>query len=94
MRVAGLDAPGDDGADHGDDRADRQIDALGADHHGHAKRDQRRRACRDTATSMTLTEQAALRRCGSLKKSGETMSVDDQDRSPAPSAARWLDARR
>ena len=39
----GMNPPGDHRADDGDDRADRKIDALGADHHRHAERDDRGR---------------------------------------------------
>ena len=41
--VAFVHAPGNGGTDHGDDRADGQVNALGADHDGHAERQHRRR---------------------------------------------------
>ena len=43
MRIAGVNPPGDHRAEDRDDRADREIDPLGADHDRHAERDDRRR---------------------------------------------------
>ena len=42
MRVARMNAPDDDRADNRDHRADREVDPLRADDHGHPERDDRR----------------------------------------------------
>ena len=46
MRIAGMNTPGDRGADHRNHRTDRKIDALRPDDHRHAEREQRRRTAR------------------------------------------------
>ncbi len=77
VRVAGVNAPGDDRADDGDDRADREVDALGADDSGHAERHQRRRHGAVQNVDQ-VAEQPALDDAN-LEEAGRNDSVDDQD---------------
>ena len=77
MRIAGVDAPGDDGAADGDDRADREIDALGADHDRHAERDERGRHGAIENVDQ-IAEQPALDDAD-LKKPGRDDAVDGED---------------
>ena len=77
MRIAGVDPPGDHRAAHGNHRADRKIDALGADHHRHAEGDH---GGRHGAIKMSI--RLPNRRPSTMrmvKKPGDTKAVDDQD---------------
>ena len=77
MRIAGVNPPGDDRADDGDDRADREIDALGADDHRHAKRDQRGRNGAVENVDQ-VAEQPALDDAD-LEEARRDDSIDDED---------------
>ena len=85
VRIAGVNAPGDGGADHRDHRADRKVDALGPDHHRHAERDQRRRhgAIEDVDQA---AEQAAFDDADG-EEAGRDEAVDDQDHRQRQAAA-------
>ncbi len=77
VRIAFMHAPGDGGTDHRDDRADGQIDTLGADHHRHAEGEHcRRHAAIDDVDE--AAEQAPLDDTD-REEVGRDDAVDDED---------------
>src|SRR5271166_264982 len=93
MRVARVDAPCDDGADDGDDRADREVDALRADDDGHAESDDcgRRSPVEDVDE---IAEQAPLDDAD-VEESGRNHSIygeDERERDERPDGAMSSDS--